>query len=53
MQKELLQFWTQHQIIIIEKYVDFKVEFKYKESDNDGIDFVHSYACEVMNLGLL
>ena len=29
------------------------MEFKYKESDNDGIDFVHSYACEVMNLGLL
>ncbi len=40
---------------IIEKYVDFKMEFICKDSEIDDIDidYIHSYACEVMNVGLL
>lgn len=38
---------------IVDKHVDFAVEFRSDDSARQCDDSVHSYACEVLNLGLL
>lgn len=38
---------------IVDKYVDLAVEFKEEDDPSSCDDSIYSYACEVMNLGLL